>query len=89
MPPGARLVWLTPLLERPEVRAAIAAHAATSLVVIGTQDGQYRPEWITELTGAGVRVLVLDGVNHGLQVEGNVVGTLGRCTPSCGNSARS
>ncbi|ALW87905.1 hypothetical protein [Deinococcus actinosclerus] len=77
VPPGARLVWLTPLLERPEVRAAIAAHAATSLVVIGTQDGHYRPEWITELTGAGVQVLVLDGVNHGLQVEGDVVGTLG------------
>ncbi|HEY2937963.1 MAG TPA: hypothetical protein VGJ25_15270 [Gaiellaceae bacterium] len=63
-------VWLTPLLREPEVRDAI--HAPARLVG-GTAD----PSWDSVTARAlGVEVLELDGVHHGLAVEGDAHASL-------------
>lgn len=76
LPPAPRLIWLTPLLMRPEVRENITRHAGQSLVVIGTQDPHYRPEWLDELAAAGAETLVLAGADHSFDVEGDVFASL-------------
>ncbi|CAM4145944.1 alpha/beta hydrolase [Deinococcus marmoris] len=78
MPPSSRMVWLTPLLKRPEVRQDITRHAGQSLVVIGTKDPHYRPEWLAELAVAGAETLVLDAADHSFNVEGDVFASLGQ-----------
>ena len=61
-------VWLTPLLNQPEVAGAIASATAPTLLVGSTAD----PTWAggapdTEV----VEVLELEGLDHSLQVTGD------------------
>ncbi|GHG05717.1 hypothetical protein GCM10017783_17860 [Deinococcus piscis] len=74
--PGARLVWLTPLLGRPEVQARILERAATLLVVIGTLDPHFSSDRVQELRSAGAELLVLEGAHHNLMVQGDTVASL-------------
>lgn len=78
LPVGTRLVWLTPLLMREEVWRSITRSAESSLVVIGTADSAYRPEWLDELRRAGAEMLVLEGADHSFRVADDVSASLDR-----------
>jgi hypothetical protein len=71
---GLPAVWLTPLLVRPEVVAAISASTAPVLLVGSSAD----PTWANgELPGGDeVEVVELEGLDHSLQVEGDPLGSL-------------
>ncbi|GMA17443.1 hypothetical protein E5F05_11145 [Deinococcus metallilatus] len=77
LPPQARLIWLTPLLSRPELRESIRQRGAHSLVVIGTQDPHYQTDWLNELAAAGTTVLVLEGTDHVFENAGDVMASVG------------
>jgi hypothetical protein len=71
---GLPAVWLTPLLIRPEVVAAISASTAPVLLVGSAAD----PTWANgELPGGGsIEVLELEGLDHSLQVDGDPLASL-------------
>jgi hypothetical protein len=61
-------VWLTPLLNQPEVAGAIASATAPALLVGSTAD----PTWAEGAPGNEVvEVLELEGLDHALQVTGD------------------
>jgi hypothetical protein len=66
---GLPAVWLTPLLVRPEVVAALRAATAPALLVGSSAD----PTWSDgeQPGGESVSVLAFDGLDHSLQVEGD------------------
>ncbi|UQN10586.1 hypothetical protein [Deinococcus sp. QL22] len=76
VPEDAQLVWLTPVLNRPEVLEQILQRPSQSLVVIGTEDPHFQEERITHLLAAGVEVLVLTHADHALDVPGDTVASL-------------
>jgi hypothetical protein len=71
---GLPAVWLTPLLVRPDVAAALSSSSAPALLVGSAAD----PTWSDgEQPGGGsVSVLELDGLDHSLQVEGDPLASL-------------
>jgi len=71
---GLAAVWLTPLLVRPEVVAALASSSAPALLVGSAAD----PTWSDgEQPGGGfVSVLEFQGLDHSLQVEGDPLASL-------------
>jgi predicted alpha/beta-hydrolase family hydrolase len=71
---GLAAVWLTPLLIRPEVVAALRATTAPALLVGSTAD----PTWSDgeQPGGDSIEVLELDGLDHSLQVEGDPLASL-------------
>jgi hypothetical protein len=71
---GLAAIWLTPLLDREEVAAAISASTAPTLLVGGTAD----PTWVPGAVpgGAPFERLELEGLDHALQREGDVAGSL-------------
>jgi hypothetical protein len=71
---GLPAVWLTPLLVRPDVVAAIASSSGGALLVGSTAD----PTWSDgeQPGGASVSVLEFDGLDHSLQVEGDPLASL-------------
>jgi pimeloyl-ACP methyl ester carboxylesterase len=62
-------VWLTPLLDRPGILAALARTPRPTLLVGGTAD----PTWRADALPDNVMVdrLELDGLDHGLQLPGD------------------
>jgi len=60
-------VWLTPLLDRPEVAGAIGSTTAPTLLVGSTADPTWAGGAVPE--NASVEVLELDGLDHSLQVS--------------------
>jgi len=71
---GLPAIWLTPLLDREEVAAAISATTAPTLLVGGTAD----PTWVPGAVpgGAPFERLELEGLDHSLQREGDVEASL-------------
>jgi hypothetical protein len=71
---GLPAVWLTPLLVRPEVVAALRAATAPALLVGSSAD----PTWSDgeQPGGTSVSVLEFDGLDHSLQVEGDPLASL-------------
>jgi hypothetical protein len=71
---GLPAVWLTPLLMRADVAAAIASSSAPALLVGSTAD----PTWSDgeQPGGASVEVLEFEGLDHSLQVEGDPLASL-------------
>jgi hypothetical protein len=65
-------VWLTPLLNCPEVAGAIEAAAAPALLVGSPAD----PSWGEAPEGALLEVLELEGLDHSLQVAGDPLASL-------------
>jgi len=67
-------VWLTPLLVRPEVVAALASSPAPALLVGSSAD----PTWSDgeQPGGDAVEVLELVGLDHSLQLEGDPLASL-------------
>jgi hypothetical protein len=66
---GLAAVWLTPLLIRPDVAAAIGANAAPALLVGSSAD----PTWADGELPAGdaLEIVELEGLDHSLQVAGD------------------
>jgi len=60
-------VWLTPLLDRPEVAGAIGSAIAPTLLVGSTADPTWAGGAVPE--NASVEVLELEGLDHSLQVS--------------------
>jgi len=62
-------IWLTPLLDRPGIVAALARTTRPTLLVGGTAD----PTWLPNAIPDNVMLdrLQLDGLDHGLQLLGD------------------
>jgi hypothetical protein len=69
---GLPAVWLTPLLNRPEVASALSAATAPALLVGSPAD----PTWGDGTVPEGPEVLELEGLDHSLQVEGDPMASL-------------
>jgi hypothetical protein len=70
-------VWSTPILANEWLCAQIRKYHPRSLFIIGTADHFYQPALLKELVGATQgKVLILEGVHHGLEIEGDIPGTL-------------
>jgi hypothetical protein len=66
---GLPAVWLTPLLDRPGVLAALAATTRPTLLVGGTADPTWRPDALPD--NVMLDRLELAGLDHGLQAPGD------------------
>jgi hypothetical protein len=71
---GLPAVWLTPLLVRPDVVAALASSSGPALLVGSAAD----PTWSDgeQPGGDSVSVLEFDGLDHSLQVSGDPLASL-------------
>jgi hypothetical protein len=69
---GLPAVWLTPLLNRPEIASALAAAPGPALLVGSPAD----PTWGEGNVPSGPEVLELDGLDHSLQVKGEPLASL-------------
>ena len=67
-------VWLTPLLDRPEVAEAIGAATAPTLLVGSTADPTWAGGAVPQSTS--IEVLELEGLDHSLQVERDPIASL-------------
>jgi hypothetical protein len=67
-------VWLTPLLNRPEVAAALRTTTAPALLVGSPADPTWGEGTVPE--GGTLEVLELEGLDHSLQVEGDPLASL-------------
>jgi hypothetical protein len=75
-PPMVRSVWLTPLLAEQAVRQALHQLGRNAQVVIGDADLHYDAEVLADLAGAGVNVVVVPNADHGLDIPGDVAGSV-------------
>ncbi len=66
---GLPAVWLTPLLDRPGIVAALARTGRPTLLVGSTADPTWRPEALPP--NVMLDVLELDGLDHSLQLPGD------------------
>jgi hypothetical protein len=71
---GLAAVWLTPLLARREIVAAVASSSAPALLIGSAAD----PTWSdgNQPGGDSVSVLEFKGLNHALQVERDPIASL-------------
>jgi hypothetical protein len=73
----ADFIWLTPVLRQPPVQHAMMSRRHHGLFVIGTADTQYDESLLAEvLKSTGAESLVLPGVDHGLEIPGDVTGSI-------------
>ncbi len=72
----ARYAWLTPSLNGTGLNDRMIRAGRGSLVVIGTRDPAFDDGILAEMRAAGMIVLVLDGVDHGLEHESGAVGSV-------------
>jgi hypothetical protein len=74
---AAACIWSTPILANAWLCAQIRERRPRSLFIIGTADQFYDPALLGDLVDAtGGKALVLEGVHHGLEIEGDIPGTL-------------
>ncbi|HYA99316.1 MAG TPA: hypothetical protein VED37_03785 [Ktedonobacteraceae bacterium] len=75
--PQVRAIWLTPLLKRPEFRAAVQRVHPRSLFIIGTADPHYDAGELKELEKVTQgETLVIEGADHLLEVPGGIIPSL-------------
>lgn len=67
-------VWLTPLLTRPDVAAALAAARAPTLVIGSPDDPSWGQGRVPD--NDALETLELPGLDHSLQVEGDPLASL-------------
>src|ERR671934_1509850 len=73
----AHVVWLTPLLRNDHLPAHISRWGGPSLFVIGTADPYYDAAYLAEVQRAtGGEVVVVDGADHSLEIQGDVLRSL-------------
>ncbi len=69
-------IWLTPLISEPTVRQTLLRLGDSAQVVIGDADPEYDVDVLTAIEGTGVNVVVAPGADHGLDIPGDVVGSV-------------
>jgi hypothetical protein len=75
--PEIQVIWLTPLLRSNRLLRQMQAFRGRSLIVIGTKDPHYDPEILDSLREKpGTELLVIDGVDHGLDIPGDAIGSV-------------
>ncbi len=67
-------IWLTPLLVRPEIAAALGAAPAPALLVGSRDDPTWSDGQLPD--NPALEVLELEGLDHSLQVEGDPLASL-------------
>jgi hypothetical protein len=73
----ASCIWSTPILASDWLCAQIKKYHPRSLFIIGTADDFYQPAVLEDLVAATKgKALVLEGVHHGLEIEGDIPGSL-------------
>lgn len=73
----AACIWLTPLLTVAQLCSQIETARPRSLFVIGTADHYYKPDMLKQLENiTNGRALVLEGVDHSLEIQGDIPGSL-------------
>jgi hypothetical protein len=70
---GYAAIWLTPLLEVPELVDAFVANPAPQLLVGGSDDSAWDSEVAHRLAARGCDVLEVPGADHGMLVPGDIV----------------
>lgn len=70
-------LWLTPVIRLPEVREVMLTTAGRSAVVIGTRDDHYDAVFLDELRDRGAMIEVVEGGDHSLDIDGDVVASIG------------
>jgi len=74
---SARAIWLTPLLHNEELRDQLERLSNQSLLVSGSADSAYDPEFALRLRKKpNVRLLLLEGADHSLEVPGDPLQSL-------------
>ncbi len=66
---GLPAIWLTPLLDRPGILAALARTSRPTLLVGGSADPTWQPAALPD--NVMLDRLQLDGLDHGLQLPGD------------------
>lgn len=75
--PHVQVIWLTPLLKRPEFGTQIRQTHPRSLFIIGTDDLHYNASELAELEKAtGGESLVIKGAEHLLEVPDGIIASL-------------
>jgi hypothetical protein len=70
---AASCIWLTPLLNNERLRQTVITHHPRSFFAIGTADPVYDQDVLQELvTATGGTQVVIEGANHGLEIQGDV-----------------
>ena len=67
-------IWVTPLLNRPELAAAIGSAGAPTLLVGSTADPTWADGVVPE--GESIEVMQLDGLDHSLQASADPLASL-------------
>jgi pimeloyl-ACP methyl ester carboxylesterase len=61
-------IWIAPLLHLPNVAEALGELESPAFVVGGTDDRAFDPAVVERIRERGIRLTVLEGANHGLEV---------------------
>jgi dienelactone hydrolase len=70
-------VWLTPLINDPEVREQIERNSGNAFVAIGTEDSAYDHAYLQWLTDSRkVDVVVVGGADHSMDISGDIFGSI-------------
>lgn len=71
---GWPAIWLTPLLNRPELVAALKDMTGKTLLIGGTADASWNS---TVAKASGQQVLEMPEADHGLEIPGNPLASVG------------
>lgn len=70
-------VWLTPLLNEPEVKGYIEQRPGQTFVAIGTEDFAYDQKYLEWLVASGnVEVVIIEDADHSMDVSGDILGSI-------------
>jgi pimeloyl-ACP methyl ester carboxylesterase len=76
-PPPMRSIWLTPLFRDGRLRAQAMAVRHPAFFAAGTADAHYDAQAMAAVQEAtGGEALVVEGANHSLELEGDVIGSI-------------
>lgn len=77
LPTNTQIIWLTPLLRRPELVKFAQRSSYASLYLLGSSDPNYDPTALKRIQGAtGASIRVFDGANHSLEIPGQIHASL-------------
>ncbi|WP_191557043.1 alpha/beta hydrolase [Metabacillus idriensis] len=73
----AKVIWLTPLLNREDVFGSMVKRKKRGLCIIGDKDPYYKKERFQELKkNPAIDSLLIPEANHSLEVEGDPAGSI-------------
>ena len=73
---SADLIWLTPGFKTHGVLAGMERSPQRSLLVLGTEDPHYEEAYIEAARARGAEVVLLPGLDHGLEKPGHAAGSV-------------